>query len=163
MPPESDSSLLLWATVQALVVVDSVTLAAFLRLRRRTGRTLFAVYRRRRYRMVLLAGLVVVALLVVFAGEGVPTSAALAVLALAAFNLAIAPGFADSIYGEEGVAVGWHARRYVDLDAWRLTGDHLRWSLRGIWVGSDVPARMHPELRAVLEAACPERESGFKE
>ena len=163
MPPENDHNALLWATALALIVANLATLVMFIRLRKRTGRPVLSVLRRRRWRMVLVGGLALAGILVLLAGEGVPTAAALCVLALAAMNVAFAPGFMDSIYGEQGVAFGWHARRFDELDAWRLTGDHLRWKLRGIWLGSDVPARLHPELRARLEATCPERESAFKQ
>ena len=72
------------------------------------------------------------------------------------------PGFEDSAYGDSGVQRGWFARRFEDLEEWRLTGQHLRWKLYGEWLASEVPTSEHAELRARLEKLVPDRESRFK-
>ena len=72
------------------------------------------------------------------------------------------PGFEDSVYGASGVQRGWFARRFEDLDEWRLTGQHLRWKLYGDWQATEVPPGEHDGLRARLMASIPERESAFK-
>jgi hypothetical protein len=131
------------------------------RARRRTGASLHVVRRRRRVRLALLAGVAVLGLLVSTGVVEVPLAPALAVLGLTAALLAVQPGFSDSRCGEEGVQVGWHARRYEVLDEWRLTGDHLRWKLRGTWVACDLPSARQPELRERLERLAPGRESPF--
>ena len=88
-------------------------------------------------------------------------SCAVALLAAVAIAL-LRPGFEDSAFGEDGVQRGWFARRYADLDEWRLTGQHLRWKLYGEWLATEVPTSEHEALRARLRAAAPERESRFQ-
>jgi hypothetical protein len=78
---------------------------------------------------------------------------------LAAF--ALTPGARDSWLGSSGVRVGFQARRYEELEEWRLIGDHLRWKLFGTWIASDLPKEQHATLRETLERLAPERESRF--
>lgn len=89
----------------------------------------------------------------------VPTAVALG----AALGIALLrPGFEDSAYGTGGVQRGWFARRYADLDQWRLTGEHLRWQLYGDWLATEVPTAEHEQLRQRLRELVPERESRFQ-
>ena len=71
------------------------------------------------------------------------------------------PSFEDHEFGTTGVRRGWFARRFDELDEWRLTGEHLRWRLYGVWLATEVPTEFHAELRARLEEIAPERESRF--
>ena len=86
---------------------------------------------------------------------------ALAALAGAAATAWWSPSSRDSALGESGVRRGWHARRFEELEEWRLTGEHLRWKLLGEWQASPAPPDEHAELRAKLEQRCPGRESRF--
>lgn len=151
---------LLWLLALLLGLHAAVLLLWRARLRARTGRPVLVVRRRVWVRRALIAGVAAVAPAVVLAGESFPRAAALAVLALAAVGLALAPGFQDSELGEHGVRRGWHARRFDELEEWRLIGDHLRWRLFGVWVASDWPMARHEELRPKLSA---ERESRFRQ
>lgn len=81
------------------------------------------------------------------------------VLALAPLVLFLSPGFQDSFFGEQGVQRGWTARRFHELEAWRLIGEHLRWRLRGTWLATDVPAGEHAALRERLSREAPGREN----
>ncbi len=155
--------LLLWATAIALAAANSFVVLWQARSRARTGPVVHAVLRRRGARMALLAGVGLVALLVALAGEStIRIWPALAVLALAALLLARSPSFRDSVLGDGGVQLGWHARRFEELEEWRLVGEHLRWKLFGTWVACDAPAMLHANLRAKLGQLCPERETRFK-
>lgn len=87
---------------------------------------------------------------------------ALAIIALAWATMLISPGANDAALGELGVRRGWYARTFEELEEWRLTGDHLRWKLRGEWQASPAPRATHAVLRDKLVALCPERESSFK-
>jgi len=71
----------------------------------------------------------------------------------------IAPGAGDQGCGEEGVFRGWIARRYEDLEEWRLTGDHLRFRLLGEWSAVEVPRDKAAQVRSILQRVVPERES----
>ena len=72
------------------------------------------------------------------------------------------PGSDDHVFGTEGVRRGWFARRFDELDEWRLTGEHLRWKLRGEWQAVSVPAERREGLRGVLESVAADRESRFR-
>lgn len=82
-----------------------------------------------------------------------------ALLALSVLLIAASPGFQDSIWGQTGVQRGWYARRFSELEAWRLVGEHLRWRLFGNWVSTDVPPQEHAKLRLLLDVQAPGRES----
>jgi hypothetical protein len=152
--------------VELLVIAASLLAADLLatlvwmrRNRAKVGRVLHRVRRRRTTRAVIVALVAGAAGIAVVARDQVPLSVALVVLALAGLVLAISPGFLDTAYGELGVQRGWHARRFEELEEWRLIGQHLRWRLFGEWVATDVPVEFHPELRAKLERLGPESES----
>ena len=83
------------------------------------------------------------------------------VLLALAYLLAM-PGREDRIAGRDGVRRGWYVRALKDLEEWRVTGDHLRFRLRGPWEAVPLPAALHPEFEAKLRALAPERESRFK-
>jgi hypothetical protein len=74
----------------------------------------------------------------------------------------LAPATEDQRCGTGGVQYGWETLRLEELEAWRLTGDHLRFRLRGLWVAVSLPSSEHPRMRALLERACPQAESRFR-
>ena len=116
----------------------------------------------RRLRWTYLFATALTAAWLLAANPGVPTVPALTVLVLGAALVACAPGAEDSLLGSHGAQHGWHARRFADLDEWRLTGDHLRWRLVDEWVAVHAPAELHDELRGQLTAANAERASRFQ-
>lgn len=115
----------------------------------------------RRLRWLYVAAAAALAAWLLAANPGVPLVTGLVLLALGVALVLIAPGAQDSLLGSDGVQLGWHARRFADLDEWRLTGDHLRLRLFDEWVAVHAPAELHEELRAQLSAANPDRESSF--
>jgi hypothetical protein len=114
----------------------------------------------------LLARVLEVALLALAAGVlltpdgGGPLP--LALLAGAALLAWAQPVGTDGALGDRGVRHGWRARRLEDLEAWRLTGDHLRVRLGGEWVAVAVPRALHGEARLLLADRCAARESRFR-
>ncbi len=87
---------------------------------------------------------------------------------LPAFGLALCvqlfrPDERLRVVGEEGLRWGWYARTLANLEEWRLTGDHLRFRLLGIWRAVDLPYTEHPAYRERLVARAADRESSFKE
>jgi hypothetical protein len=83
-------------------------------------------------------------------------------LALALASALLRPLEQDRVAGRNGVRRGWYVRALADLEEWRLTGDHLRFRLRGLWEAVPLPTALHPEFEARLRALAPERESRFK-
>ena len=121
---------------------------------RKVGRVRILVHPRK-LRKILRIAIAAVAVAVLVAGA-VPRPPALSVLALAMLLSFLYPSNRDSAVGEDGVRSGWHARRFGEIEEWRLIGEHLRWRLRGEWVSCVVPVEHHAELRARLD---PRRES----
>lgn len=129
--------------------------------RARVGRVRLRVRPRRRWRAVILALALAAA---IAAAAAAPPARELGSLLAAAVSIALlglAPGFLDSVYGDDGVQRGWEARRFGELEAWRLIGEHLRWRLRGDWVATEVPPQEHAALRERLTRDRPERESSY--
>ena len=75
----------------------------------------------------------------------------------------LGPGFQDALLGEHGVQRGWQARRFEDLEEWRLAGAHLRFRLGGEWTAVPCPPERQPALRERLLRLNPERESPFRD
>ncbi len=121
------------------------------------------VRRRRREKAVLLVLLVLAAATSVLLPSDLPRLPLAIAFGLSIYSFAISPGFLDSWLGSRGVCVGFHARRFEELDEWRLIGDHLRWRLFGVWIASDVPKERHAALREKLERLAPDRESRFNQ
>jgi hypothetical protein len=155
------SEWLMLCTGVALAVVAVSTAVWAVKVTRIVGRPLHRQLVGRRPFLLWVLGLLGTGVLVVFSGL-VPTAPALLVLGAAAALLAPLPRAEDSVYGEAGVRCGWFARRFEDLEEWRLTGDHLRWRVGGEWLSSSVPAELQLELRERLERECPDRESRFR-
>ena len=154
---------LLQATALAQVLAFVFVLAWNGNARKRVGAPIAVVRRRRVWRYVFLAGIALLGLACLAADMPLPEAKlpAAAVLGLAAALLAVQPGFADSLCGESGVQIGWHARRFEELEEWRLTGDHLRWRLGALWIACDLPVAEHARMRERLERSAPGRESRF--
>jgi hypothetical protein len=164
MTSEQAQSLELLLRFLALVLaVALLSLGAWrLRLRRTLGEPRVVVRPGRRARWLYHAAALAAAVGVVVSGLEVPLAPSLSVLALGVALAALAPGEQDSLLGSQGVQYGWHARRFADLEEWRLTGDHLRLRLFGEWVAVHAPAALHAQLREQLVAANPGRESRFQ-
>lgn len=92
-----------------------------------------------------------------------PAAGTLLLVVPALCLVAATPGRLDAILGEQGVARGFEARRFEDLEEWRLTGDHLRWKLHGEWTSSPCPAAEHDAWRRLLEERCGAAESRFRD
>ncbi|HUR29086.1 MAG TPA: hypothetical protein VM509_12930 [Planctomycetota bacterium] len=150
---------LLWTTTAVLALALVLVAKWHAVNRARIGRVRWNVRRRSRARVLIFAGAFAVSAAIVAGSTIAREPATLAMLALALALLAVSPGFQDSTWGERGVRRGWYARRYEDLEAWRLIGEHLRWKLFGEWVATDVPSAEHAALRAELEKRAPGRES----
>ncbi|MFN0008108.1 MAG: hypothetical protein ACKVXR_09395 [Planctomycetota bacterium] len=75
----------------------------------------------------------------------------------------VTPGFHDAVLGELGVQRGWFARRFADLEEWRLAGDHLRFKLDGEWTSVPCPPGDQARIRETLLAVNPSGESRFKD
>jgi len=127
--------------------------------RRRLGRVRLRRSARRRVRLLLVLGALGLVGLLAWADPWARSPQVLLLGLLSVWLIASSPGFQDSIWGENGVQRGWYARRYSELEAWRLVGEHLRWQLFGVWVSTEVPPSEHAALRRRLEAEAPGRES----
>jgi hypothetical protein len=154
-----DLNTLLWCSVALLAVTAAAQMLWQLGNRIRLGDVRLRRAPRRRLRLALSCAAALVALWVISAEPLGRSPVVLAVLGLAVWLIASSPGFQDSIYGAAGVQRGWYARRFRELGAWRLVGEHLRWKLFGTWVATDVPMADHAALRTLLEAEAPGRES----
>lgn len=149
----------LWLTALLLGAFASWTVGRVLENRRAVGEVLGTTRAGRGRRRAWLVALALAALSSV--AMGVSPLAVAAIALVAGAIIVVHPDRDDSQWGTEGVARGWHARRYEELEEWRLTGDHLRWRLFGEWTATDVPGAEHDRLRGTLERAAPERESRF--
>lgn len=132
---------------------------------RMSGRVGPVVASERASRFWLRSALTVTALAVaavVVHWEDLPGVLALASLGVSTALFASSPLAQDADVGERGVRRGWSAREFAQLEEWRLTGEHLRWRLRGEWFACRVPVELHASVRARLQAACAERESPFR-
>ena len=150
---------LLWASSVLLGAVAVLVGIWQVQNRRRLGRVRLRLRGRRRVRLALILGAAVLVGLLAWADPLGRSSRVLAIGLLSVWLIASSPGFQDSIWGESGVQRGWYARRYTELEQWRLVGEHLRWQLFGVWVSTDVPSSEHAALRRQLEAQAPGRES----
>jgi hypothetical protein len=153
-------------TVPALVLVAlalAVTQILTGLARLRVGRPLCAERPGTRGRQVALATLIVAAMVLIVARQEVWAPPPLLALAGALFLVMTTPGAHDALLCEHGVQRGWHARRYEDLEEWRLTGEHLRFRLHGEWTSVPCPGERQAGVRAKLLELAPERESPFQD
>ncbi|MEY2807238.1 MAG: hypothetical protein RIR65_1655 [Planctomycetota bacterium] len=140
-----------------------VVLALRARARATTGEPRHQDLPRRLSRRLALA--VPLALVAAWALQAdlLPTTGTLLVVVPALCLVVATPGRLDAVLGTQGVARGFEARRFEDLEEWRLTGDHLRWRLHGEWTSSPCPAAEHEEWRKLLEERCGATESRFRD
>lgn len=147
------------------LAVAALAFSASLRARRGEvlGEVLFEALAPRAARYLALVALGVALVVVLAAGELGRALLALALLGTLARALALLPLPEDQRCGTGGIQYGCDLIRLSELEGWRLTGDHLRVRLRDLWVAVALPRELHPRMRAALEAACPERESVFRD
>lgn len=107
-------------------------------------------------------GAIFVALIVAWFGrEHAPLVWTLPLLGICGAIQVYRPDFSDQICGDRGVRYGWYLRRFEDFEEWRLTGEHLRFRLFGIWRAVPLPPERHEAFRPLLEEKAPGRESRF--
>lgn len=147
----------------ALWVLLGLSFCLYIRVQtaRAVGPVRHEVRSQRRLRAAHLA-LLVLALPALVALDPPRRSLAGVCLAGAAAIVWLRPGAEDSVWGRDGVRRGWFARRFEDLEEWRLTGKHLRWRLYGVWQATEVPPAEHEALREHLERVAGDRESRFR-
>jgi hypothetical protein len=140
-----------------------VTVLLFLRARAVVGPAISAERPGSVLRKSVLIGLQGLVLAAVLVADDLRPADVVPPIALAMLLVVCTPGFDDATSGETGVRRGFYARRYEELEEWRLMGEHLRFRLFGEWTSAPLPASEHPRIRAKLESLCPERESQFKD
>lgn len=133
-----------------------LTLFAIVVARRQVGEVLHVVRAGKGLRG-LLAVCCLFASSAVFLGE--VSSLALVPLALGAIVAWLAPGLEDMVLGTDGARRGWQARRWEQLEGWRLEGNHLRFLVHGELVAVEVPDAEMAALEAKLAEHCPESRS----
>ncbi|MCE9593194.1 MAG: hypothetical protein K8S98_03275 [Planctomycetes bacterium] len=153
----------LWGLAPLLGVAALVLSVWVARNRGVVGTVEVQVARRRAVRIALVASYAVAAAVLLAFARELPRVPLGLDLALGFYVLWLSPGFQDSKFGSSGVQRGWHARRFGELEEWRLTGDHLRWKLFGVWISSDLPKERHAAVREKLVALVPDRESPFSQ
>ena len=146
-----------------LIAGLAVALALRARARATLGPTLAADRPHALVRRATLLSLDLAAFALVLTLRDLPLPPIALVLALAAAISLLLPGFGDAVLGEHGVQRGFHARRFEELEEWRLTGDHLRFRLHGEWTAVPAPSALHPMLREKLSSTSPTRESRFQD
>ncbi len=151
--------LLTFATLELIVAFGLVLL---LRSKRQAviGEERFVQRGPRSVSLVLLAAVLAV-FFVSLSSPAEGRTLTLTLLVAGAAVLWLQPRPDDGAFGALGVRYGWSARRFEDLEEWRLTGDHLRFRLRGEWVAVDLPRGEHVAVRALLAGKCGDRESRF--
>lgn len=112
-------------------------------------------------RRLIAIALVALAALAAFGAEGIGLTWSLLPLALSGLYLALRPGVHDRVTGRDGVRRGWYVRSLGELEEWRLTGDHLRFRLRGRWEAVPLSAARQADFAERLRAEAPGRESQF--
>lgn len=142
-----------WSVAALLLTCVVVAIA-----QRQIGRSLHVARgnRQMRYSVLLVCLFVLVAFLLI--DEPLNPWAIIA-LGTALVTALLAPGIEDMALGEDGARHGWQARNWRQMEGWRLVGSHLRFLVHGELVAIEVPPTMMNELRAKLEALCPEGEN----
>ena len=165
MPPDFDLSTETLLSIPLFLLVPALiaTMTVVKRAQTALGGTI-AAQRPGRWRRRVLLGAPQAAILALETMSGhLPQEPVLESLLLGILLVWITPGFHDAVLGELGVQRGWFARRFADLEEWRLTGDHLRFRLDGEWTAVPCPPAEQARIRAALLAVNPERESRFKD
>ena len=107
--------------------------------------------------LLLLAGVALVGLPTLF--ESLPLQSA---LVIGLFACTVRPTPHLERLGEGGVQRGLVARRFSELEEWRLVGDHLRFRLGERWFAIGLPNEAHAPTRERLVAAAADRESRYR-
>jgi hypothetical protein len=154
---------LLHATTALLAFSVLFVLAHTLRARSTLGTPISVVRGGRRERWLGALALLAVAGIVGWAGPREVAVAALPALGLALVLQGLRPSFGDRVCTETGVRSGWFWRRHEQLEEWRLSGDHLRFRVRGDWLAVDLPRQHHAAMRERLARLIPDRESRFSD
>ena len=152
---------LLWLPLFLLVPALVAVLSAEGRARSVTGPAIAVERPGFVLRRVLVAGTQAALLAVLLVRADLPQDAVVESLMLGVLLAWITPGSQDAVLGELGVRRGWSARRYEDLEEWRLTGEHLRFRLAGEWTSVPCPPPQQPRVRGLLVASNAAAESRF--
>ncbi len=114
-------------------------------------------------RRALLAGPQAAVLAILLLRGDLPQEPVVECLMLGILLAWLTPGFHDAILGDAGVQRGWIARRFEDLEEWRLAGEHLRFRLDGEWTSVPCPPSEQPRIREALLSVNSARESRFQD
>lgn len=154
---------LLYLPVFWLVPALVVVLALAARTRRTIGRPIAIDRPMRALRLAAILGPQLAVLAIILVRRDVPEALAAESLFLGLVIGWLSPGSHDAVCGDAGVQRGWDARRFEDLEEWRLTGQHLRFRLAGEWTSVPCPPQEQPRVREKLLAVNGERESRFRD
>jgi hypothetical protein len=160
---EADQVRLLWLPLYLIVPALVAVMAAEGRARAVTGPAIAAERPGLVLRRVLVAGTQAALLAVLLLRGDLPQDLVAECLMLGILLAWITPGSQDAVLGELGVRRGWSARRYEDLEEWRLTGEHLRFRLAGEWTSVPCPPPQQPRVRGMLVESNAAAESRFPE
>lgn len=165
MPPGLDLEIetLLYLPLVMLVPALIATMAVVKRAQTTVGGAI-AAQRPDRWKRRILLGAPQAAVLALESMSGhLPQEPVIESLLLGILLVWVTPGFHDAVLGELGVQRGWFARRFEDLEEWRLAGDHLRFRLDGEWTSVPCPPGEQVRIRETLLAVNPAGESRFKD
>jgi len=165
VPLDGDVKLadLLWLPLFLIVPALIAAMAAQKLASAATGRAIAIERPGLWLRRALVAGSQAAVLAVVLARADLPQDVAAECLMLGILLAWITPGSNDAVLGEDGVRRGWSARRFQDLEEWRLTGEHLRFRLEGEWTAVPCPPAQQARVREMLIAANAAGESRFQD
>ena len=165
MPQDLDLSTETLLTLPLVLLVPALiaTLAAVKRAQTTLGGAISEARPHRWTRRVLLGAPQAAVLALETMTGHLPQEPVVESLLLGILLVWVTPGFHDAVLGERGVQRGWFARRFEDLEEWRLAGDHLRFRLEDEWTSVPCPPAEQVRIREILVAVNPERESRFKD
>jgi hypothetical protein len=158
---DSSTTGLLWLPLFLIVPALVAVMAAEGRARAVTGPAIAAERPGLVLRRVLVAGSQAALLGVLLLRGDLPQDLVAECLMLGVLLAWITPGSQDAVLGELGVRRGWSARRFDQIEEWRLTGEHLRFRLAGEWTSVPCPPPQQPRVRAMLVEANAAAESRF--
>lgn len=158
-----DDAWLLWLPLGLIVPALIAAMASDKLSRAAVGRAIAIERPGRWLRRALVAGSQAAVLAIVLARGDLPQDPAAECLMLGILLAWITPGSKDAVLGEDGVRRGWSARRFQDLEEWRLTGEHLRFRLQGEWTSVPCPPAQQARVREMLLAANESGESRFQD
>lgn len=165
MPTDVDANQagLLWLPLYLIVPALIAVLSADRRARATTGPAIVIERPGLALRRVVIAGSQALLLAVLLLRGDLPQDVVAECLMLGILLAWITPGSQDAVLGELGVRRGWSARRYEELEEWRLTGEHLRFRLSGEWTAVPCPPPQQPRVRGLLLESNAAAESRFQD